>query len=277
MKKHLFLLIGTLLVSCANNPISSMSNSSSLEGSSISSTNSEASSVLSSSIELDSSSSIYSSSGSSIESSSSSIISSSSTSSNVSSGSISTPISSATSSTTTYNPDGSVKLEAPLNSNNKIDITEWQNFGLIDSLPDNFRYIYGNNFVQPDFYQSEGGGLKFNKNENAKKGFQTPMFSSFLKMEVRLMINTMNNSSSKVNDSNPVLTIYGFDQNGVLKETAYVENFDKSQEGKELKFYLRNIEISYLEIRATNLPYKGSQVYNFGINKFSIKGWPYAD
>lgn len=176
------------------------------------------------------------------------------------------------------NPDGSKTLDMPDQSYGVSDIAEWVNYDFTSpaTFPSSFRSIYGNNFNQPDFYaESAGGGLKINKNENAKKGFQTGYFTPFVKLEVRINIGSMNNSGKKVNEKDPAMTIYGFDNNGLIVATELVDNFDKNKEGGYVRVYLRNINITYLEVRCTNLPYKGSQVYNYAISGLSLKGWIY--
>ena len=76
-----------------------------------------------------------------------------------------------------YNPDGSKRLEAPLNQNNKLNFTSLQTFSFVESLPAYFRFIYGNNFATPSFYsENEGGGLRINDVSGHKKGFHTPLF-----------------------------------------------------------------------------------------------------
>ena len=63
-------------------------------------------------------------------------------------------------------PIGNKTVTGPKNSKNPVDITNWVNFDLYDSLPTYFSYIQGNNKVNSrgDFYASSaGGGFKFSK------------------------------------------------------------------------------------------------------------------
>lgn len=172
------------------------------------------------------------------------------------------------------NPDGSKKLDGPNNINNPIDISEWVNFSFETSMAENFSYIYGNNKVNGDLY-ADGCEMQFNKNEGAKKGFQSPAFTPFKKVEVRLNIKEFHPNSAKKNDKNPVFTIYGFDKNSNLVTQEVIEELKVNNQNtkQEVKFYLRNELMTYFEVRVTNLPYKGNTVYNFGINQVSIKGW----
>lgn len=176
-----------------------------------------------------------------------------------------------------YNPDGSKTLERPQNFGNRLDITEWVNLDFSQGvMPDYCRYIYGNNFTQPDFYAvSAGGGLKMNENSKSRKGVQLPYFNSWLKVELRIYIGKLFQGGSQVNYKDPVFTIYGFDENGLIKKTETIDMIGTNNEGGYVRCYFGGEDISYIEIRATNLPYKSSQVYNFSIAKIGLKGWPY--
>ncbi len=173
------------------------------------------------------------------------------------------------------NPDGSKKLSAPQNINSPIDITEWNNFDFTNELPENFSYIYGNNKVKADIY-GDGSGLVMDKNTSARKGLQTPCFNSWLKLEIRLDLGKFHANTKTRNLDDPVFTIYGFNNQSKIVETYFIEEINV-QDNSPIKFYLRNENISYIEIRATNLPFKSGKVYNFGIKGMSIKGWPYSN
>lgn len=176
-----------------------------------------------------------------------------------------------------YNPDGSKTLEMPLNRDAKIDIAEWTSFNFEEgTMPENCRYIYGNNFGKGEFYSATaGGGLKMNENSKSRKGVQLPFINSWQKLEIRIYIGKFFQCGSSVNEKDPVFTIYGFDDNGLIKDTKTIDMISSNNVGSYVRVYMPAEEVSYLEIRATNLPYKSSQVYNFSITHIDLKGWPY--
>lgn len=175
-----------------------------------------------------------------------------------------------------YNPNGSKKIAPPQNKDNKLDIEDYTTVSFFDSMPENFKFIYGNNTTKGDFYASAAnGGLKMNEDGPAKKGFQSCMFNSFVKVELRFHIGNFFNNSKKVNKNDPVFTIYGFDENGKYLLTETVDMIDKNDIGNYVRVYIRNIQMAYFELRVTNLPYKSSQVYNFSITELTLKGWDY--
>ncbi len=144
-------------------------------------------------------------------------------------------------------------------------------------MPLDFRHIYGNNFTNANFYSNNGNGYAI-KFDQLYKGIQSPLLTPFKKIEVRLTINPVTNNSQKsTSQKDDVLHIYGYNNNREVVETNYVTqgSITAQKENSELKFYLKNIEITYFEVRLNAFPYKGSQCYNFGISKISIKGWPY--
>ncbi len=172
-------------------------------------------------------------------------------------------------------PIGNKKLDGP--TNEEVNIEEWVNYEVDNEIPTGFRHIYGNNFSSPSFYRENGNNYAI-KFDQLYKGIQSPKLTPFKKIEVRLLINPItNNSQSAKSQKNEVLHIYGYDKEEALISTSYIEQgtITKQKENSEIKFYLKNIDISYFEIRLNAFPYKGSQCYNFGINKISIKGWPY--
>lgn len=172
-------------------------------------------------------------------------------------------------------PIGNQKLDGP--TNEAVDITNWINYEVNSDMPEGFRHIYGNNWADASFYQENGNGYAI-RFDQLYKGIQSPKLTPFKKIEVRLYINPVNNNSQNAkSQKNEVLHIYGYDNEENLITTDYIEqgSITKQKEKTELKFYLRNIDITYFEIRMSAFPYKGSQCYNFGISKISIKGWNY--
>lgn len=172
-------------------------------------------------------------------------------------------------------PIGNKSVSGPKNTV-PHDINNWINYDLKSSLPEYFSYIQGNNKVNNcfDFYQSEDGGFKFSK---LYYGLQTPLLTSWKKVEVRLRISDVRNNSQKLDENAPIFHVYSYDKNG-----NYLQNDPIAQgkitmktKGSELSFYIRNIDMAYFEIRLNAYPYKGSQCYNFGVNQVSVKGWNY--
>ena len=172
-----------------------------------------------------------------------------------------------------YNPDGSVHLAPPTVS---VDITEWQEFSFESSMPDGFLYISGNKaFTPSSSYFYSAGGIKMDENQKGKKGFQTCLFNSFKKIELRINIGKFYGTQKSAVQDVPVFTIYGFDTNGNLVATEVIDELSTNKANSYVKVYLRGEDIAYIEVRATNLPCESGKVYNFGITGISIKGWPY--
>ena len=173
---------------------------------------------------------------------------------------------------------GEERLQAPLNKNNKIVLPSQKtvSFDFNNALPDYFRGIYGNNFAE-EYYAK--GSLKIDSDNSAKKGFQTAMFESEKKLEVRLKIGEMHaKQNSKFEKSQPVLTIYCCDENGGIVDTMYIENdkFSSNKGDYSIRFYVYPaVNVSYLEVRATQLPYINSRSYNFGFSGIDLISWPY--
>ena len=164
-------------------------------------------------------------------------------------------------------------LTTPNNKNNPIDITDWKNYSFVEELPDGFTYIYGNNKATPDIY-ADGGGLVMDENEGPRKGLQTPYFNTWNKIELRIKLGKFHGTSKSQNKNDPVFTIDCYSESGSLIDTYYIDEINVS-DNSEVKTYIKNSSISYLEIRATNLPSKSNKVYNFGISGISLKGWIY--
>lgn len=172
--------------------------------------------------------------------------------------------------------DGNKTVTGPSNLSNPIDISEWVEFDLYDSLPQYWSYIMGNNKVKNASYYapSAGGGVKFS---HKYYGLQTPVVTSYVKLEIRFHISSVNGNSQKKEEDEPIFHIYGYDDTGHYIQVDYLEQgrITKAQENTDVKVYVRNENISYLEFRLNAFPYKGNQCYNFGIDKISIKGWQY--
>ena len=172
-----------------------------------------------------------------------------------------------------YNPDGSVHLAPPTAF---VDITDWQNFSFESSMPDGFLYISGNKaFTPSSSYFYSAGGIKMDENQKRKKGFQTCLFNSFKKIELRINIGKFYGTQKSAVQDVPVFTIYGFDTNGNLVATEVIDELSTNKANSYVRVYLRGEDIAYIEVRATNLPCESGKVYNFGITGISIKGWPY--
>lgn len=184
------------------------------------------------------------------------------------------------------NEDGSDKLPIPCNKDNKIfignDNSSMTSFEFIDSLPDNFRAIYGNNFdTGSDLYyaSNNGGGFKIKMGGPTEpaRGIQTAMFETNLKLEIRINIGAMFNNSqgNKVDKQLPVMVIYAFDEDGNYLRKAEIEEITKNNENGTIKRYIDGSDVAYLEIRAIQCAYKSSQGYNFALLGLDLIAWPY--
>ena len=170
-------------------------------------------------------------------------------------------------------PCGNRKLPAPENKTSPIDITNFVKFDMESTLPDYWSYIYGNNITNPSFYAtSHGGGVKM---DQAHKGLQSPFFNSWNKIEVRLSISSVNNNKAKPDKGKPIMWVYGYNQDSQLIEQGEIQEGSINANTQEVRFYIRNSNVAYFEIRLNAFPYKGNQSYNFGIDEVSLKGWPY--
>ncbi len=316
MKKNQFILsLAILLAGCTGSPSSSQSSSkisesssnsldslsqspsSSLE-SSESSLSIEESSAKSSSI-----SSVESSSEISVESSLESAISSNeersvdSISSEASLTSLSSEASSEIEFEKTLLDCGYYQMDLPKNKDNpytlkttlSADDSTWSNNEMYDSLPNSFRFIYGNSSddgesghrASPKFYSynedkpsSYPGGLRF---DQKSKGFETPLFiHEGAKLEIRIGISQVNNCSDKYEEGKDTMGVYYFDKNGRYLGKHRIEEGSITTKTKELKYYETSdftSEISYFEVRLIAMPYKGSQCYNIGIGYCNYKSW----
>lgn len=182
----------------------------------------------------------------------------------------------------TYNPDGSQHLPVPQEYVKETWGTQEVKYSFLESFPDGFQYIYGHKILnQPNFYQDTTKGWKVSiPNSLARMGVQTPLFESDLKIEIRLYLAGIYNSSNKVDQDQPWLRVYGFNKEGILTQIKEVEcpsNFyNYKNSSNPINFYMSGENVDYLEIRFIAPPYKGSQCYNFGIKEIGFKTFPYA-
>lgn len=178
-------------------------------------------------------------------------------------------------STGTMLPIGNTSLSGP-NNVTPIDITEWLSFDFFSTMPEYWSFIMGNNKKETsnDFYaESSGGGFKFSKDHY---GLQSPLLNSWLKTEVRLKVSQVHNNSQSQKEfaGEPIFHIYSYDSTGHYLGMVTYDQRDSFAKMTEIKFYIREPEMAYFEIRLNAYPYKGSQCYNFGVSEISVKGWP---
>ena len=179
------------------------------------------------------------------------------------------------------NPDGGgQRLPLPTNIDDKYEIGQdnktmttfaFENY----SLPKYFRYIYGNNFVKGNYYAD--GSAKFSSSTAAKQGFQTGYFIGNKKLEIRIHVGNLYNSNdgNKIDKDLPVMSIYGFSENGTLLQQVYIKEINKNNENNYIRTYMAGNDVAYLEFRFMQLPYKGSQAYNISLKGISLIAWPY--
>ncbi|MGM9881035.1 MAG: hypothetical protein ACI318_07255 [Bacilli bacterium] len=179
------------------------------------------------------------------------------------------------------NPDGGgQRLPLPTNIDDKYEIGQdnktMTTFAFENSsLPKYFRYIYGNNFVKGNYYAD--GSAKFSSSTAAKQGFQTGYFIGNKKLEIRIHVGNLYNSNdgNKIDKNSPVMSIYGFSENGTLLKQVYINEINKDNENKYIRTYMAGNDVAYLEFRFMQLPYKGSQAYNISLKGISLIAWPY--
>lgn len=172
----------------------------------------------------------------------------------------------------------------PQNKSNKIVLgnnnESMTSFSFKNSLPSHFRAIYGYNYLDKGDYYSNDGSLQISSdyNDKAKQGFQTGMFISNLKLEIRLQIGEMHaKQKSNYKKNEPILYVYGFDESGNLLQTLSVDEFTKQKENSYIRLYMKNaLNVAYLEVIANQLPYSNGQSYNFGFKGIDLIAWPYA-
>lgn len=171
-------------------------------------------------------------------------------------------------------PIGNRTVSAPGNKDSKDDLTNWVDYEFDGSLPTNWSFISGNNKVSNAPFYADGS-VKF---AHLYYGLQTPMFNSWEKLEIRFHVSQVNNSSDSKKADQPIFHIYGYDESGKFISTDYLEqgSITTATAGNYTRVYVCNPNIAYLEFRLNANPYKGSQCYNFGLNKISMKGWPYS-
>ena len=179
------------------------------------------------------------------------------------------------------NPDGGgQRLPLPTNIDDKYEIGQdnktMTTFAFENSsLPKYFRYIYGNNFVKGNYYAD--GSAKFSSSTAAKQGFQTGYFIGNKKLEIRIHVGNLYNSNdgNKIDKNSPVMSIYGFSEDGTLLQQVYIKEINKNNENKYIRTYMAGNDVAYLEFRFMQLPYKGSQAYNISLKGISLIAWPY--
>lgn len=187
---------------------------------------------------------------------------------------------------------GYYQMDLPKNYQNPYDLkttlsadtSSWSNNDLTYYLPNGFRYIYRNacddgpkyHKASEKFYQNDEGGLKI---DNTGVGFQSLMFNhTGEKLEIRIGISQVNNSSDKYEKGKDPFHIYFFNKHGEYLDKYVVEEGTFDSKTKEIKFYWTNNanEIAYFEFRCNAMPYKGQQCYNVGIGYCNIKSWERA-
>ena len=179
------------------------------------------------------------------------------------------------------NPDGGgQRLPLPTNIDDKYEIGQdnktMTTFAFENSsLPKYFRYIYGNNFVKGNYYAD--GSAKFSSSTAAKQGFQTGYFIGNKKLEIRIHVGNLYNSNdgNKIDKDLPVMSIYGFSEDGTLLQQVYIKEINKNNENNYIRTYMAGNDVAYLEFRFMQLPYKGSQAYNISLKGISLIAWPY--
>ena len=179
------------------------------------------------------------------------------------------------------NPDGGgQRLPLPTNIDDKYEIGQdnktMTTFAFENSsLPKYFRYIYGNNFVKGNYYAD--GSAKFSSSTAAKQGFQTGYFIGNKKLEIRIHVGNLYNSNdgNKIDKDSPVMSIYGFSEDGTLLQQVYINEINKNNENNYIRTYMAGNDVAYLEFRFMQLPYKGSQAYNISLKGISLIAWPY--
>ena len=218
---------------------------------------------------------------SSEESNSSSLVTSLTSSETITSSSIDVISSTSLNTPSGTNPDGGgQRLPLPTNIDDKYEIGQdnktMTTFAFENSsLPKYFRYIYGNNFVKGNYYAD--GSAKFSSSTAAKQGFQTGYFIGNKKLEIRIHVGNLYNSNdgNKIDKNSPVMSIYGFSEDGTLLQQVYINEINKDNENQFIRTYMAGNDVAYLEFRFMQLPYKGSQAYNISLKGISLIAWPY--
>ena len=190
---------------------------------------------------------------------------------------------------------GFYQMDLPKNHKNPYNLkttlsqddSSWSNNDLKEYLPSSFRYIYKNacddgpsyHKASAKFYSSNNnapGGLKI---DNIGVGFQSQMFvHTGEKLEIRIGISQVNNSSDKPEKGKDPIHIYFFNKEGKYLDKHVIEHGSIEAKTKELHFYYtKNAkEVAYFEFRVNAMPYKGEQCYNIGISYCNFKSWERA-
>ncbi len=178
------------------------------------------------------------------------------------------------------NKDNPVEIRTTLSA----DSSSWFNTAFEGDVGNGYRYIYRNSCsdgpsghkcgVETYSTSHDGGGLKIS---NTGAGFGTPLFEhEGAKLEIRIGISSVNNSSEKPTTNKDTFHIYYFDKNNSYLGKTVIAEGTISTSSKELKFYYTEsnaINVAYFEFRCNALPYKGGQSYNVGIGYCNIKSW----
>jgi hypothetical protein len=189
---------------------------------------------------------------------------------------------------------GYYSMDLPKNSASPVTLvtdntsTSWDENATKESIPTDFRYIYKNAYddgptnhkTSPNFYSSNNdapGGIKFT---GAGIGLQSKMFThTGNKLEIRIGISQVNNASGIPVKNADTFHLYYFNNVGsLLGHSAVVaETITTSSAGNYVKIYCTESytsSIAYVDLRMNANAYKGSQLYNVGVNYLNIKSWP---
>lgn len=275
--KKICKLLGLLLIltSCSGNSLSSNSFISS-QSNSISSIESSTSSVESSE---------------SIESSSSSMISLSSVNSLVSSLEESTSIISSSScasssilSEETLSVSSSISSISSSANKALIDISEWKNYSFSNGSRgchnENWTYYYNTSINPGGVERGDKYGIDLCE---AKQRIESPLFSSWKKVEVRIKLRFVPRSSDryKTVKNTPQLVISCYDEHRTKlgTEDIFIEKNripTNDEDFYTLKFYLYFNEMNQFDIEYSNSVEHSGSWYTYAINEISLKGWPYG-
>lgn len=170
-------------------------------------------------------------------------------------------------------PIGNRVIDGPSNLKSPDDIASEKVYDLYDSLPTNWSYIQGNNKVKTctDFYSDiEGGGFKFS---HLWYGFQSSAFTKYKYVDFVVHLTAFKNKSGTPEEKD-IMHVYGYNDN---EECILQKNLDNNvvssdKKNSDITFTIANDNMSYFEFRLNANPHKGSQCYNFGISKITLKG-----
>lgn len=189
---------------------------------------------------------------------------------------------------------GYYSMDLPKNSSSPVTLltdntsTSWDENDTKSSIPTGFRYIYKNSYddgptyhkTSPNFYSSNNdapGGIKFT---GAGIGLQSKMFThTGNKLEIRIGISQVNNARGIPVKNADTFHLYYFNNVGLLlgHSAVVAETITTSSAGNYVKIYCTESytsSIAYVDLRMNANAYKGSQLYNVGVNYLNIKSWP---